>query len=155
MYYRKQTNEQLRAYKYPNLIAEIIESGYSICTCADHMGLGCHRQEDDQEVWGKLYGQEEMTASEALGLARLFGTDMGYLFADELRTMNGETFAHIRWYESNQRREREYQEYLKREEIMSLLRDRPYLLDFMMEAVRWSEEELNISIEMLREKKTA
>ena len=49
----------------------------------------------------------------------------------------------------------EYQEYLKREEIMRLLRDRPYLLDFMMEAVRWSKEELNISIEMLREKKTA
>lgn len=155
MMYTKQTNEQLQAYKYPNLIAEIIESGYSICTCADYMGLGRHRQEDDPEVWRKLYGQEDLLASEAIGLSGLFGVQLEYLFANELKTMNGETFAHIRWYDSNQRREREYQEYLKREEIMRSLRDRPYLLDFMMEAIRWSEEELNISIEMLREKKTA
>lgn len=73
MYYEKLSNEQLRELKYPNLIAELIESGYSICTCAEHMGLadGRYREQDDKEVWGKLYGQLELLASEAIGLAGL------------------------------------------------------------------------------------
>lgn len=131
--YRSQTKEQLQEYKYPNLIAEIIESGYSICTCADHMGLGRHRQEDDPKVLGKLYGQEELLASEAIGLAGLFGVELEYLFANDLKLMNGETLAHIRWYEDNLRREREIQEIRKRDKIMTGLRDKPYLLDFILE----------------------
>ncbi len=157
MYYKKLSNEQLRELKYPNLIAELIESGYSICTCADHMGLadGRYRKQDDKEVWGKLYGEEELLASEAIGLAGLFGVQLKYLFANSLATLGSESFAYVRWYESNQRREREHQEYLKREEIDMGMRNRPYLLDFMREVVKWSEEELNMAIQILQERKTA
>ncbi len=157
MYYKKLTNEQLQKLKYPNLIAELIESGYSICTCADHMGLpdGRYREQDDKEVWGKLYGEDELLATEAFGLAKLFGTSMEYLFAENLKTTNGEILAHIRWYESNQRREREYQEYLKREEINRELRKKPYLLDFLREVVKWSEKEFNMAVQIIQERKTA
>lgn len=106
-------------------------------------------------MWEKLCGEDELLATEAFGLAGLFGMSMEYLFAEDLRTLNGETLARIRWYESNQRREREHQEYLKREEITRELRDKPYLLDFMLEAVKWSQEELIISIEILQARKTA
>ena len=68
MVYKKISNQQLSEFKYPNLIAELIESGYSICTCSDHMGLG-RRQENDQEIWDKLKGKRKMSLSEAKGLA--------------------------------------------------------------------------------------
>lgn len=34
------TNEMLSTYKYPNLMAEVKESTYSICTIAEHIGVG-------------------------------------------------------------------------------------------------------------------
>lgn len=49
MYYKRLSVEQLKHLKYSNLMAELIESRYSICTVADHMGLG-RRKEDDSEV---------------------------------------------------------------------------------------------------------
>lgn len=33
------TNEMLSTYKYPNLMAEVKESTYSICTIAEHIQL--------------------------------------------------------------------------------------------------------------------
>ena len=66
------TNEMLSTYKYPNLMAEVKESTYSICTIAEHIGLGRYRKEDDSKVWSKLTGREEILYDEALGLARLF-----------------------------------------------------------------------------------
>lgn len=54
MKYEKLSNDELRKYPYPNLMAEIIESGYSICTIAEHMALPGRRQEDDAEVWGEI-----------------------------------------------------------------------------------------------------
>lgn len=46
------TNEELNNLKYPNLIAEVRETTYSICTIADHMGLPKpYRKEDDAETW--------------------------------------------------------------------------------------------------------
>ncbi len=157
MVYKKLTNEQLQKLKYPNLIAELIESGYSICTCADHMRLpdGRHRGQDDKEVWDKLYGKEELLASEAIGLAGLFGVDMKYLFASDLKTTCGETFAFIRWYDWNKKKEKEYEEYVKRQEIERELCKKPYLLDFMMKAVKWSQDELNMSVKILQERRTA
>ena len=73
MEYKRLSNEELSKFPYPNLIAELIESHYSICTLGDHMGLGSRRQEDDPEIWAKLKGLRKITASEAIGLARLFG----------------------------------------------------------------------------------
>ena len=51
------TNEELNLFKYPNLMAEVRETTYSICTIADHMGLSKpYRKEDDVETWNKLIG---------------------------------------------------------------------------------------------------
>lgn len=155
MMYKKLSNEELQKFRYPNLIAELIESGYSICTCADHMGLGDRRQEDDPEVWGKLNGSIDMLGSEALGLSRLFGVKLEYLFADKLELFSGMPAAHLRWYEWNQKEEREYNERKMREEIERELREKPYLLDFMKAAVKWSEDELKRAISLLESMKTA
>lgn len=37
MEYKRLSNEELSKFPYPNLIAELIESHYSICTLGDHM----------------------------------------------------------------------------------------------------------------------
>ena len=39
MNYERLTNEELSYCKYPNLIAEIIESGYGMHNIAEFMGL--------------------------------------------------------------------------------------------------------------------
>ena len=45
------TIEDLRHFKYPNLLAEVKETTYSICTIADHMGLPRpYRKENDPET---------------------------------------------------------------------------------------------------------
>ena len=51
---RKLSNEFLSRCKYPNLIAEVMETTLSICTIAEYMELGRYRKEDDAEVWGML-----------------------------------------------------------------------------------------------------
>lgn len=40
MNYKRLSNEELSKYPYPNLIAEIIESGYGLHTISDFMGHG-------------------------------------------------------------------------------------------------------------------
>lgn len=58
--------ETLSKYKYPNLVAEFMESGYSICTLSEHMGLG-RRKENDPLMKEKLFGSDEITCAEAAG----------------------------------------------------------------------------------------
>ena len=60
MWYKKMSNEELQKCPYPNLIAELIESGYSICTLGTHMGLGDHCEQADYNIfcrciWGHGY----------------------------------------------------------------------------------------------------
>lgn len=155
MMYKKLSNDELQKFRYPNLIAELIESGYSICTCADHMGLEGRRQEDDSEVWGKLKGTIDLDALEAFGLARLFGVKLEYLFSDKLELFSGMPAAHLRWYEWNRQKEREDKERIKREEIERELRKKPYLLDFMKEAVQWNKDELQQALSLLKTMKVA
>ena len=150
MRYKKLSNEELQRFPHPNLVAELIESGYSICTLGDHMGLGSRRSEDDPEIFAKLRGEKEILASEAVGLCRLFNVELDYLFSKELKTLGGKTFAYHRWYDWNQRMEREHIESCKREEIEKELREKPYLLDFMKEATKWSRDELEKAVVMLK-----
>ncbi len=149
MNYQRLSNDELQKFKYPNLIAELIESGYSICTCADHMGLGI-REENDPEIWGKLRGEIEIFASEALGLARLYGVGADYLFSDELKTIYGMTYAFCRWSDYNAKRDKEHQEYLTRQEIERELRKKPYLLEFIREATHWTKREVEEAIAKLK-----
>lgn len=141
MFYRKLSNEELKKFPYPNLMAEIIENHYSICTIGTHMGIGDHCQEDDSGVWGRLKGNIEINCLEAIGLASLFGVKMEYLFSHELETMSGMPKAYWRWLDTNERREREEKARKMREEIMRELRKKPYLLGFIKEMLTVSEAE--------------
>lgn len=95
--------EDIKKAKYPNLLAEIKESGYSICTLAEFMGLGSHRKEDDPEIWAKLTGKEKITVSEKSGLAKCYGLGIRYLFSHELTISHGKPEAYWRWLDFNQR----------------------------------------------------
>lgn len=96
--------EEIKKYKYPNLLAELKESGYSICTVGDHLGMGRYRQEDDPEIWGKLRNGK-FDAGEAINLAELFGVKLEYLFSNELKTAAGVAVAKTRWARWNDQKE--------------------------------------------------
>ena len=113
---RKYDFKQLGKFKYPNLVAEFMETGYSICALSECMGLG-RREENDPLVKAKLFGDEAILSSEALGLSNLFGCDMEYLFDSELQMFGDYPIAYIRHFESNQREEREWEEYQMREDV--------------------------------------
>lgn len=151
MVYPNLSIEELRNYPYPNLIAELIESGYSICTLGEHMGLNGRRSENDVEIWAKLRGEEDILSSEALGLARLFSVKLEYLFDNNLQTTgDGKSFAHTRWLDHNQEKEREYQEAKQRKFICEVLQERPYLFEVMKMLSSLDKEEIGPVIECLR-----
>ena len=108
MKYKKLSNEELQTFPYPNLIAELIESGYSICTLGEHMGLDGRREQDDPEILGKLRGREGIPATEAIGLCKLFNVGFSYLFNSKLETMGGKPLAYHRRYEWDRQKEKEY-----------------------------------------------
>lgn len=148
------TLDDLKLFKHPNLMAEVKETTYSICTIADHMGLPRpYRKEDDPETWGKLTGKTEITFSEAVGLAHLFGVSIEYLFSHELKVVCGQTAAHWRWFDEKRKAEKEIERSKQIREIEQELKENPYLLKFMKEAVTWSREELEEFIKMLEKRK--
>lgn len=108
--------EDIEKSKYPNLLAEIKESGYSICTVSDHMGLG-YRPEDDKEIWDKLTGRKDIFASECIGIINLFGVRYEYIFSNELRKVDGIPYAHLRWYKENQQKAAEHQLTMTQQEL--------------------------------------
>lgn len=100
--------EDLKACKYPNLVAEVKETTYSICTIAAHMGLsGGYRKENDSEVWDKLTGTQDIFASEIVGLMSLFNVSLDYLFSSELEMQCGKPAAYWRWLEAREKMEAE------------------------------------------------
>ena len=147
MNYKRFTNEELSKCKYPNLIAEFIESGYSISTLADHMGLGAkkngvYRTEDDKEVWDELNGIKEMPASHCIGLCGLFGVDLKYLFSSELQVESEKPLAYWRWFEENKKKE----EFLKnRKRERNILSKMAALDDLVLEFY-----EINSLLEMTK-----
>ena len=106
MTYQKLSIEELNGFRYPNLVAEIIESGYSICILSEHMGHGRCR-EDNPLILAKVFGDEPIMYEEGNALLRLFGCGFDYLFSHELTVRKGKTAAYYRYYEFNQRMERE------------------------------------------------
>ncbi len=89
-------------YPYPNLMAEIKESGYSICTVSQYMGYGMC-PENDARIWDKLMGVIPILAAEGFSLARLFEANMEYLFSHTLTTTDGIPYAKIKWEEEHGR----------------------------------------------------
>ncbi len=145
----KMTNEELKKYPFPNLMAEICESGYSICTLGDFMGLGSHCEEDDPKVWGKLRGDTDLYANEAIGLVRLFGCTYEYLFSNKLSVMNGKPLAYHRWREHNIRIKYECEASDLGYKILAELKKKPYMYGFMKMAVRLNEDEIRTMTKMM------
>ena len=87
--------DEIVKYPYPNLMAELKESGYSIATLSDWMWDSCCA-EDDPHVWAKLRGESLILASESLSLSLLFNASLDYLFSDKLTLLDGEPYAKIR-----------------------------------------------------------
>lgn len=148
MYYKRLSVEQLKHLKYPNLMAELIESRYSICAVADHMGLGI-RKEDDPEVWGKIQGNIEITSKEAAGLARLFGVRFEYLFSDKLSLLDGDPIAVLRWEEKNRRRDQESLDNKVIFEAYEKLRKNRVFLETIKFILKLSDDELKSLMMML------
>ena len=145
------TIEDLRHFKYPNLLAEVKETTYSICTIADHMGLPRpYRKENAPETWDKLTGKTEILASEALGLAYLFNVSFEYLFSRELKVVCGQTAAYWRWLDSKKKIQDDIERSKQIREIERELREKPYLMEFMKEAVTWNEEQITKFIDQLK-----
>lgn len=140
MNYKRLSNDELKKLKYPNLTAELIESHCSICTVREYMGLG-RRKEDDPIVWGKLSGTIDILASEAVGLAGLFGVSLEYLFSNELKVIEGETAAVIRWKDFNRELEKEREVRNTIDEISRELRENSELLQFVKNVVQLSVDE--------------
>lgn len=150
------TVEDLKLFKYPNLMAEVKETTYSICTIADHMGLPRpYRKEDDPETWDKLTGKTEILCTEAFGLAQLFSVSMEYLFSHEIKVVCGKTAAYWRWFDEKEKIKKDIEQSRQIREIEQELKEKPYLLKFMKEAVTWNSEQINEFINMVEKRKTS
>lgn len=139
MNYKRLSTIELSRYKYPNLLAEIIESGYSICTIAEHMGLGRYRKEDDPEVWGRLCGSIEMSGTNMCGLLQLYNVEQGYLFNDTLSIRGGVPEAYWRWYDENKRKEQEFERLQALSKIYNTLHDKLYLTGYVQAVIDYIE----------------
>ena len=148
------TNEELNNFKYPNLMAEVRETTYSICTIADHMGLSRpYRKEDDAETWDKLTGKRELLCGEAFGLSRLFGVSLEYLLNEKLKTVDGKPAAYWRWFDAHEEQRQELERLKEIRKIECELRENPYLLEFMKVAVTWNREQIDTFINELDKRK--
>lgn len=148
------TNEELNNFKYPNLMAEVREATYSICTIADHMGLSRpYRKEDDAETWDKLTGKRELLCGEAFGLSRLFGVSPEYLLNEKLKTVDGKPAAYWRWFDAHEEQRQELERLKEIRKIECELRENPYLLEFMKVAVTWNREQIDTFINELDKRK--
>lgn len=139
MNYRKLSAEELKQYPYPNLIAEWVASGYSVCTLGEHMGLPGKREEDDLEMMDKLHGRVEILANEAFGLSRLFGVSMEYLFSHELSMLGDQPGAYVRQAVKDYALEKAGRERDIRD-ISYTLEKKPYLICFVKAVIRAAEE---------------
>lgn len=144
--------EEIEKAVYPNLLAEIKESGFSICTISDFMGLGAC-EEDDKTIWDKLNGKAEILETEASELAEYYGVEEEYLFAHELSVINGKSEAYWRWYDENHRKEEALERYKEIKHIEEELTRKPQLLEIMKICMTLSEEQLELVLQMLLEKK--
>ncbi|MGN0348591.1 MAG: hypothetical protein ACI4DR_03550 [Roseburia sp.] len=150
MNYERLTNEELNKCRYPNLIAEILESGYSTSTLADFMGLGAkkngkYRPEGDLEVWDKINGKEDICTSHVEGLCKYYGLDNDYLFSDKLYVVSGKSLAYWRWYDKHRKEEEELK---KAEEIRAIeheLHIRHDFFEFAKLAMTLSEDQLQLA----------
>ena len=151
MIYKKLSIAELNKFPYPNLIAEIIESGYGMHTISDFMGHG--NTYDTKEMIGKkLNGEEDIFASEANGLAKLFGVKMDYLFSNALSVVNEKSEAYWRWYYENERKQAEVERGKDIMLVYNAVRENPDLLSFIKKCVLMTEQQREVVLRLLHEK---
>ncbi|MDC7289564.1 hypothetical protein NXH76_17325 [Blautia schinkii] len=148
--YKSLSNDQLKQFPYPNLVAEVIESNYSINTLSENMRLG-GRQVNDTEVWMKLRGEREIYVSEAYGLIRLFHTQWDYLFDSKLRTLHGKTVAYWRWYNRDESIREMDSDLLEIDNIVNALKSNPHVFEFIRHVITLNKEQREKAISMLQE----
>lgn len=140
------TVEELRKFKYPNLVAEIMESGYELHRIAELME--CENASDlEKVIEAKLRGDVPIMYSEAYKLAREFDVKMEYLFSHKLSVKNGKIEAYIRWNELKNAKE-----ILK---IYNELIENPELIDFMKFCITLTKKQREMVLEMLKERQGA
>lgn len=142
--------EDIEKFKYPNLLAEIKESGYSICTVADHMGIGQYVREDDTKTWNKLTGRMDILHSEVAGLMKLFGVEYDYLFSHDLSVMNEKPVAYWRWYDSNKRKKEELKRNNEISKIYLELSNDSEFLEFSKFCMSLTKEQRHEVVNMIR-----
>ena len=154
MNYERLSNEELRKFSYPNLVAEIIESGYGMHTISDFMGHG-NTYSTEVMIKAKVFGKDEILASEALGLAHYFNCEMRYMFSHELSVINGKPMAYWRWLDENKRKQEEHERSKAILEIYEELKAKPYLINFLKQCIKLNAEQREMVLEMLKEKQGA
>lgn len=150
---KKLTIEELKLYKYPNLMAEVQETTYSICTIAHHMGLDGYREAGDVETWEKITGRTEIYSTEGMALCRLFSVSFEYLFSQELKIVQGKTAAYWRWLDEHERVERDLNRSREISNMEKELRKKPYLIKFMKVAVTLNNEQVDDLVQMIERRK--
>ncbi len=154
MNYKRLTNEELQEYKYPNLKAEIIESGYSMRTICEHMG---HERMNDEDalkiINAKFTGEEVITTDEAFGLAGLFRGDVEYLISTTLTIEYEKPKAYWRWLVENQRKAEALKQVEEWSAIERELREKPYLLQFIKQCIGLSKDQREQVLQLLKEMK--
>ena len=87
-----------------------------------------------------------------MGLAKLFGVKIGYLFAHELSVINEKPEAYWRWYDDNKRKKEEIERGKAIMEIYDELREKPHLITFMKVCMRLTEQQREKVLLLLEEK---
>ena len=152
MNYRRLSNKELQEYKYPNLMAEIIESGYSMALICDRMGHENMSEEDAKKMmYTKLRGKDIITVDEAFGLAALFRGDVAYLVSTELTIEYGAPKAHWRWVDENNRIEKELKKAREKAALKQELSEKPYLKEFIRLCIDLTEEKKEKLSQLLKE----
>ena len=134
MYYKKLSIEELNRFKYPNLVAEVIESGYSMCTLSEQMGYG-RCEENDPIIRGKIFGEIGISAIEGFCLAELFRCKLEYLFSEKLSVCDGKSCAFYRHYEMNRRIEKDIEMFRLAEKLKKRMREDNEFFLFMQVAI--------------------
>ena len=97
--------EAIKKSKYPNLLAEVKESGYSTRILATFMEIGTkakrYTAEHDRKVWDKITGKADLYVNEAFGLLDGYNVDYAYLFSSTLTVVFGKPLAYWRWFDEN------------------------------------------------------
>lgn len=91
---------------------------------------------------GKLKGDIDILASEAIGLSHLYNVKMEYLFDDKLKVLCNMPIAYWHWYERNERRKQEEAKLQMMQEIQDALKKRPELMNLFKKLIALNDEHL-------------